>query len=73
MSDLIDRDAEIARLARETEKLQKDIARIQGKLGNASFVDKAPAAVVNKERGKLMAQEQALEKLQEQEQRIRDM
>jgi valyl-tRNA synthetase len=49
------------------------VARIQGKLGNASFVDKAPAAVVEKEREKMQAQQQALDKLQEQAQRIRQM
>jgi valyl-tRNA synthetase len=46
---------------------------VQGKLGNSSFVDKAPAAVVEKERGKMQAIEQALHKLQLQEQRIRQM
>ena len=73
MAGLIDKEAELARLARETEKLDKDLKRIQGKLGNSSFVDKAPAAVVEKEREKMQAQEQALQKLQEQEQRIRNM
>jgi valyl-tRNA synthetase len=73
MADLIDKDAELARLGREVEKLEKDVARIQGKLGNASFVDKAPAAVVAKEREKMQAQQQALDKLQEQAQRIRQM
>ena len=73
MADLIDKDAELARLGREVEKLEKDVARIRGKLGNASFVDKAPAAVVEKEREKMQAQQQALDKLQEQAQRIRQM
>jgi valyl-tRNA synthetase len=73
MADLIDKDAELARLGRETDKLEKDLARIQGKLNNASFVDKAPAEVVEKERAKMQAQQQALEKLQEQAQRIRQL
>ncbi|MEH6586541.1 MAG: valine--tRNA ligase [Halioglobus sp.] len=73
MAGLIDKEAELARLAKETEKLEKDLKRIQGKLGNSSFVDKAPAAVVEKEREKMQAQEQALQQLQEQEQRIRNM
>ena len=63
----------MARLGREIEKLEKDLARIQGKLGNAAFVDKAPAAVVEKEREKMQAQQQALEKLQEQAQRIQQL
>ena len=46
MAGLIDKDAELLRLRREIEKLEKELARIRGKLGNASFVDKAPEAVV---------------------------
>jgi valyl-tRNA synthetase len=73
MAGLVDRDAELARLAREIDKLAKELARVRGKLGNASFVERAPPEVVAKERDKLAAQQQALEKLQEQEQRIRQM
>ncbi|MBN7796304.1 valine--tRNA ligase [Parahaliea mediterranea] len=73
MADLIDRDAELKRLAREIDKLEKDLSRIEGKLQNPSFVDKAPEAVVAKERDKLQAQQQALVKLREQEQRIAEM
>jgi valyl-tRNA synthetase len=53
--------------------LEKDLKRLQGKLGNSSFIDKAPAEVVEKERDKMQAQEQALQKLKEQEQRIRNI
>ena len=55
---------------KEIEKLGKDLSRIEGKLSNASFVDKAPAEVVAKEREKLAEQQAAMEKLQEQEKRI---
>ena len=55
------------------EKLEKDLSRIQGKLNNASFVDKAPAEVVAKEREKMQGQQQALEQLREQELYIRRM
>lgn len=73
MAGLIDQEAELARLTKEIEKLENDVARIAGKLGNASFVDKAPEAVVAKEREKMQAQQQALETLQEQQQRIRQL
>jgi valyl-tRNA synthetase len=73
MAGLIDKDAELSRLTREIDKLEKDLSRIQGKLGNASFVDKAPEAVVAKERAKMQAQQQALDTLQEQVQRIEQM
>ncbi|TXS95459.1 valine--tRNA ligase [Parahaliea maris] len=73
MADLIDREAELQRLAKEIEKLEKELSRIEGKLSNAAFVDKAPEAVVAKEREKQQAQQQALSKLREQEQRIAQM
>ena len=73
MAGLIDRDAELARLGREIGRLEKDLARIRGKLENPSFVDKAPAAVVAKEREKMQAQQQSLATLQEQAQRIRHL
>ena len=71
MAGLIDKDAEIARLSREIGKLERDLTRLQAKLGNVAFVDKAPAAVVAKEQDKMQAQRQALESLREQLQRIR--
>ena len=50
LAGLIDADAECARLRKEIDKLNKDLARVDAKLGNANFVAKAPAAVVAKER-----------------------
>ncbi|MFV8816240.1 valine--tRNA ligase [Haliea sp. E17] len=73
MAGLIDKDAEVARLAKEMTKLEKDLARLAGKLNNESFVGKAPADVVEKEREKLQAQELAMQKLQEQLQRIQSL
>jgi hypothetical protein len=46
MAGLIDKDAELKRLDKEIGKLRGDIERIEKKLANPSFVDKAPAAVV---------------------------
>ncbi|MEH6590903.1 MAG: valine--tRNA ligase [Halioglobus sp.] len=73
MAGLIDKEAELGRLAKEIDKLNKDLARIRGKLNNAAFLEKAPEEVVAKEQEKMQAQEQALTQLQEQEQRIRHM
>ncbi|WP_275289293.1 valine--tRNA ligase [Halomonas elongata] len=53
MAGLIDKDAELARLAKEIDKQDKLIGGIEKKLGNESFVAKAPDAVVQKERDKL--------------------
>ncbi|EPC01964.1 valyl-tRNA synthetase [Litchfieldella anticariensis FP35 = DSM 16096] len=53
MADLIDKDAELTRLGKEIDKQDKLINGIEKKLGNESFVAKAPEAVVQKERDKL--------------------
>ena len=66
MADFIDVDAEKKRVLKQREKLEQDIKRIEGKLGNAHFVAKAPAAVVEKEKAKSLALERNIEKLNEQ-------
>ncbi len=71
MAGLIDKDAELKRLAKEIARIQADVERTRAKLTNPSFVDKAPAAVVQKERDKIAEQETALAKLRQQEQKIR--
>ena len=73
MAGLIDKAAEISRLDKEISKLESDLARLRGKLENASFTDKAPAAVVAREQDKMQSQKQALETLQAQLQRIREI
>jgi valyl-tRNA synthetase len=49
----IDVAAERERLDKEITRLQGEVARTQAKLGNASFVDRAPAAVVEQERQRM--------------------
>ncbi|PSW02661.1 valine--tRNA ligase [Photobacterium lipolyticum] len=66
MAGLIDKDEELARLDKESAKIQGEIKRIEGKLGNAGFVAKAPEAVVAKEREKLDGYKETLIKLEEQ-------
>lgn len=53
LKDLIDVEKETARVQKEQEKLQKEIDRLDKKLSNQGFLSKAPAAVVEKEKGKL--------------------
>ncbi len=64
MQGLIDKDAELARLDKELQKLNQEHGRIAGKLSNPGFTEKAPAAVVEKERLKLEKIEPALATLQ---------
>ncbi len=70
MAGLIDKDAEIARLTKESNKLIQDIERTETKLGNEAFVAKAPAEVVANERNRVAENKIAVEKLREQIQKI---
>jgi valyl-tRNA synthetase len=53
----IDVAAERARLAKDLAAAEKEVAQCRGKLGNAAFVEKAPAAVVAKIKDRLAAAE----------------
>lgn len=66
----VDRDAEIARLDKEIARLEGEIRKARGKLGNASFLDKAPAAVVEQERQRLADFAAILDKVRAQRQRL---
>ncbi len=64
LAGMIDIDKEIERLRRELESLQAEAAKIQAKLGNESFVSKAPPQVVQKQRDRLADLEDQLTKVQ---------
>lgn len=70
MAGLIDKDVELKRLNKEMDKLVKPIKALEGKLANPGFIDKAPAAVVEKEKDKLAEMKSALANLEEQKQKI---
>lgn len=63
MAGLIDTNAELARIGKALDKVEKDFARTQGKLSNENFVSKAPAAVIEKEQAKLDDYKIQIEKL----------
>jgi valyl-tRNA synthetase len=70
MAGLIDLDAERARLAKEISRIGIEIRKCEGKLGNANFVDHAPAAVVEQERNRLADWNTQLNALREQSSRL---
>ena len=43
---LFDVGKEVARLSKQREKLERDLAAVLGRVGNSRFMDKAPPAVV---------------------------
>ena len=62
----VDPAAEAERIAKEIARIQGEIAAFRKKLENASFVERAPAAVVAQERARLAEREQTLDRLQDQ-------
>ena len=66
----IDIEAEKVRLGKEITRLQGEIAKAQAKLGNESFVARAPAAVVEQEKARVADFSATLERLQGQLQRL---
>ena len=65
LSELVDFEKELARIAKEKANVEKQLNAIAGKLSNAAFVAKAPEQVVNAEREKEKKLRELLAKLEE--------
>ncbi|MEG0495396.1 MAG: valine--tRNA ligase [Eubacterium sp.] len=65
MDELVDKEKEIERLSVEKTKLQKEIDRVNQKLSNKGFTDKAPEKVVEGEREKQRKYKDMLDKVLE--------
>ncbi|MGA7800747.1 MAG: valine--tRNA ligase [Gammaproteobacteria bacterium] len=70
MAGLIDKEAELARLGREIDRMAADLGRCEAKLDNANFVQRAPADVVAKEQDRAKDLKGALADLKSQRDRI---
>jgi valyl-tRNA synthetase len=66
LDGVIDLDAERARIDKAIAAAETDLGKVNGKLGNAGFMDKAPADVVEKVRAQQAEYEGLLEKLRAQ-------
>jgi valyl-tRNA synthetase len=64
-SDMVDIDAERQRLEKEIATSKNDIDRLQRRLEDNTFITKAPAVVVEKERSRLRAYEDKLSRLEQ--------
>jgi valyl-tRNA synthetase len=73
MAGLIDVDAERARLLKQLEKLRAELARADGKLANANFVNNAPADVVTQEKQRKAEFERNIARLDEQLAKLADL
>ena len=70
LAGLIDVGAELARLDKEIARLGQEVGRVEAKLSNESFVARAPAEVVAKEREKIADNQRAQAALQAQREKI---
>ena len=70
LADVIDVDAEKARLKKDIGKVEGEIKKISGKLGNQGFLDKAPQAVIEENKTRLAEEEARRDKLQSALERI---
>ena len=66
----VDVAAEKIRLGKEVARLQNEITKAMGKLGNEAFVAKAPPAVITQERQRVADFEATLQKVEEQLHRL---
>ncbi len=73
MKGLIDVDAEKARLDKQMDKVQAELAKANGKLGNDKFVNNAPPAVVTQERERVAEFEKTIAQLTEQLQKLDEL
>jgi len=63
LDELVDKEKELERLTAEQKKLEGEIKRVESKLSNASFVEKAPAKIVEEEKAKGEKYKAMLEKV----------
>ena len=66
LEDLVDFDKEIERLTKEEARLNSEIKRSHGMLGNEKFISKAPEAKINEEKEKLAKYEAMLKQVTDQ-------
>ncbi|MTI54918.1 valine--tRNA ligase [Geosporobacter ferrireducens] len=65
LDDLVDLEKEIDRLEKERAKLEGELKRVTGKLSNEGFLAKAPASLIDEEKGKQASYQQMMDKVLE--------
>lgn len=70
IGSLFDVSAEIARINKEITKLKEDIVRIEDKLNNSNYTQKAPPNIVSKDRARLAENQALLFKLEVQAKKL---
>ena len=65
LTDLVDKEKELARLNKEKASVQKDIDFSSGKLNNPGFISKAPAQQIEAEKAKLLKAQEKMAKIEQ--------
>ena len=73
MGDMVDAAKELERIEKELSNVEEEIKRASGKLNNAGFVAKAPAALITAEKQKVADYESMKSKLLEKKQMLMNM
>ncbi len=73
LKGLVDVEKELEKLGREQKKVEEKLARINGKLANEKFLANAPAAVVEKEKGKKEELDKTMAKILEAKKRYQQL
>ncbi len=73
MDGLIDKNAELVRLAKELDKLNKDLTKTKSMLANPGYIQKAPAAVVEKEQQNMHDLQLAVNKIESNIEKIKTL
>lgn len=73
MAGVIDIEAELKRLDKEIERQQKEVTKLEGKLSNKAFTERAPADIVEAEKQKKAQAEMALTTLSRQRTQIEEL
>ncbi|MBU2608038.1 MAG: class I tRNA ligase family protein, partial [Chloroflexi bacterium] len=71
MASMVDMEAEREQLQKEIDQTQAEVTRLEAMLNNEQFLGKAPTAVVDKERDKLVERKDKLERLKQQRDRFK--
>ena len=70
LGSLIDKLAELERLGKEMQKIEKDLSKAKTKLANPDFVARAPKNVVDQENQRVQQFETALTQLRTQRAKV---
>ncbi|MFW6415440.1 MAG: class I tRNA ligase family protein, partial [Thermodesulfobacteriota bacterium] len=72
LEGIVDFEAELSRLEKQLKKVDKDFEGLNNKLSNRDFLQKAPAEVVEKEKGKLQELEEKRNKMLSLKQKLQE-